>query len=99
MAGKLQELWEAQLGATVLWAPVALTFGIWAYFALPQEPALPVTGFFLITAVLMFWKARVRMGMVLLAILLSGFCSFVFSLFPIRFSRQDLANTVYLGYG
>lgn len=73
MAGKLQELWEAQLGATVLWAPVALTFGIWAYFALPQEPALPVTGFFLITAVLMFWKARGRMGMVLLAILLSGF--------------------------
>ncbi|MBZ0262721.1 MAG: ComEC family competence protein [Hyphomicrobiales bacterium] len=73
MAGKLQELWEAQLGATVLWAPVALTFGIWTYFALPQEPALPVTGFFLITAVLMFWKARGRMGMVLLAILLSGF--------------------------
>ncbi len=47
MAGKLQELWEAQLGATVLWAPVALTFGIWTYFALPQEPALPLTGFFM----------------------------------------------------
>ena len=73
MAGKLQELWEAQLGATVLWAPVALTFGIWSYFALPQEPALPVTGFFMATAILLFWKARGRMGVILLAILLSGF--------------------------
>ncbi len=73
MAGKLQELWEAQLGATVLWAPVALTFGIWTYFALPQEPALPVTGFFMVVAMLLFWKARGRMGMLLLAILLSGF--------------------------
>ena len=51
MAGKLQELWEAQLGATVLWAPVALTFGIWTYFALPQEPALPLTGFFMLLAI------------------------------------------------
>ena len=73
MAGKLQELWEAQLGATVLWAPVALTFGIWTYFALPQEPALPVTGFFMLVAILLFWKARGRMGVILLAILLSGF--------------------------
>jgi competence protein ComEC len=73
VADKLQELWEAQLGATVLWAPVALTFGIWTYFALPQEPALPITGFFMVVAILMFWKARGRMGMLLLAILLSGF--------------------------
>lgn len=73
MAGRLQELWEAQLGATVLWAPVALTFGIWSYFALPQEPALPVTGFFMAAALLLFWRARGRMGLLLLAILLSGF--------------------------
>lgn len=73
MAGKLQELWEAQLGSTVLWAPVALTFGIWTYFALPQEPALPVTGFSMIVAILLFCIARGRMGMLLLAILLSGF--------------------------
>lgn len=73
MAGKLQELWEAQLGATVLWAPVALTFGIWTYFALPQEPALSLTGFFMLMAIVLFWKARARMGMLLLAILLSGF--------------------------
>ena len=73
MAGKLQELWEAQLGATVLWAPVALTFGIWIYFALPQEPALSLTGFFMLLAILLFWRARARMGMLLLAILLSGF--------------------------
>ena len=73
MAGKLQEVWEAQLGSTVLWAPVSLTFGIWTYFALPQEPALPLTGFFMLLAVVLFWKAQARMGMLLLAILLSGF--------------------------
>jgi competence protein ComEC len=73
VAGKLQELWEAQLGATVLWAPVALTFGIWTYFALPQEPALSLTGFFMLLAIVLFWKARARMGLLLLAILLSGF--------------------------
>lgn len=73
MAGKLQELWEAQLGATVLWAPVALTFGVWAYFSLSQEPALPVTGFFMVAAILLFWKARGRMGIILLAILFGGF--------------------------
>ena len=73
MADKLQELWKAQLGATVLWAPVALTFGIWTYFALPQEPALLLTGFFMLLAIVLFWKARARMGLLLLAILLSGF--------------------------
>jgi hypothetical protein len=69
VAGKLQELWEAQLGATVLWAPVALTFGIWTYFALPQEPALSLTGFVMFLAIVLFWKARARMGLLLLAIL------------------------------
>ena len=73
MAGRLQELWEAQRGATVLWAPVALTFGIWSYFALPQEPSLSLTSFFLLMAIALFWRARARMGMLLLAILLSGF--------------------------
>ena len=73
MAGKLQEVWEAQLGATVLWAPVALTFGIWTYFSLPQEPAVLLAGFFASAALLLFWNARGRMGMLLLAILLSGF--------------------------
>jgi competence protein ComEC len=73
VTGKLKELWEAQHGATVLWAPVALTFGIWAYFALPQEPALSLTGFFMLLAIVLFWKAHARMGVLLLAILLSGF--------------------------
>ncbi len=73
MAGRLQELWEAQLGAAVLWAPVALTLGIWTYFALPQEPALPLTGFFIVLAIILFWRTRARMEMLLLAILLSGF--------------------------
>ena len=74
MAGKLQELWEAQLGATVLWAPVALTFGIWTYFALPQEPALSLTGFFMAAGhCCCSGRPAARMGLLLLAILLSGF--------------------------
>ena len=73
MAARLQELWEAQLGAMVLWAPVALTFGIWTYFALPQEPGLPVTGALGLVAAALFWQARGRAGLLLLAILLSGF--------------------------
>ena len=73
MAGKLQEVWEAQRGATVLWAPVALAFGIWIYFALPQEPTIVLTGFFTVVAVILFWKAHTRNGMLLLAILVSGF--------------------------
>ena len=73
MVGKLQEVWEAQHGATVLWTPVALTFGIWIYFSLPQEPALSLTGFFMLLAIGLFWKFRARLGMLLLAILLSGF--------------------------
>jgi competence protein ComEC len=73
VTGKLKELWEAQHGATVLWGPVALTFGIWAYFALPQEPALSLTGFFMLLAIVLFWKAHARMEVLLLAILLSGF--------------------------
>ncbi len=73
MVGKLQELREAQRGATVLWAPVALTFGIWAYFMLPREPGLALTGFFMLLAIILFWKAQARTGMILLAVLLGGF--------------------------
>ncbi len=71
--GKLQELREAQRGATVLWAPVALTFGIWSYFALPREPGVGLTGFFTLLAIILFWRSNARTGVILLAVLLSGF--------------------------
>ena len=71
-----ERLWglvEQQRGTTVLWAPVALTFGIWSYFALPQEPALSMTVFLSLVAIVLFLFARARMGMLLMAIFLSGF--------------------------
>jgi competence protein ComEC len=70
---KLNQLLEAQRGATVLWAPVVLTFGIWFYFSLPQEPGLWLALLFAALAALAFWRAKGRMSMVLIAIFLSGF--------------------------
>lgn len=70
---KLQEMWQAQAGNGVLWAPVALAFGIWGYFALPEEPAIGVTALIGAGAGGLFWVARGRLAVVLLALLLSGF--------------------------
>jgi competence protein ComEC len=70
---KLQGFLEAQRGTTVLWAPVALTFGIWFYFSLPQEPAILLTVFMAMIAIALYWLGRARVGLLFLAILLSGF--------------------------
>ncbi len=70
---KLHGLCEAQRGSTVLWAPVALTFGIWFYFSLPQEPTVLLTVFIAIVALALFVSARGRGGILLAAILLTGF--------------------------
>ena len=70
---KLHELWEAQSGNAVLWTPVALTFGIWSYFALPQEPALLLTAVVALVAAALFWLARGHLAILLVAIVLSGF--------------------------
>jgi competence protein ComEC len=70
---KLNQLLEAQRGTAVLWAPVILTFGIWFYFSLPQEPGIWLAAIFAVLACLMFWRAKGRMGLVLIAIFLSGF--------------------------
>jgi competence protein ComEC len=70
---RVQALWEAQAGNGVLWAPVALTFGIWTYFSLPEEPALALAAVMMVLAAALFWFSRGRIGMVLLAVLISGF--------------------------
>ncbi len=70
---RLQQLLEAQRGTAVLWAPVALTFGIWFYFSLPLEPAIWLAGLMSVVSLLLFWRANGRMAMVLIAIFLSGF--------------------------
>ncbi len=71
--GQVEDFVEAQRGNTVLWAPVVLTFGIWFYFALPQEPALWLALLFVAVAALCFWFARGAMMILLIAIFLGGF--------------------------
>ena len=73
MADGLQELWQAQRGSAVLWSPVVLSFGIWAYFALPREPAFALTAAFMLLAGVFFWMAPARTGFLLMAVFLSGF--------------------------
>ena len=70
---RLHEAWRAQAGNGVLWAPVALAFGIWTYFSLPQEPSIVVTVLMLAVAAFLFWVARGRLIFILLAIFLFGF--------------------------
>lgn len=70
---KLHGLLEAQRGTTVLWGPVALTFGIWFYFSLPREPTILLTSFIALVAAAIFLLARARTTMLLIAIFLSGF--------------------------
>ena len=64
---------EAQRGTAVLWAPVALAFGIWLYFSLPQEPTVTLTCFIAILAAALLTLARARAGITLIAIFLLGF--------------------------
>jgi competence protein ComEC len=42
LAALIERLIAEQEGRFFLWMPVILTLGIWSYFALPIEPALPV---------------------------------------------------------
>ena len=63
---------SGQRGRSFLWYPVFLAFGIWSYFAMPVEPGwaalMPVA---FLTAAL-FWAARQRPWLGLLAALLAG---------------------------
>jgi len=73
MGERLRGLLEEQRGNTVLWAPIALTFGIWLYFSLPREPSSLLAVFIAAVALVLLVLARGRGAILLVAILLSGF--------------------------
>ncbi|MGQ0484260.1 MAG: ComEC/Rec2 family competence protein [Hyphomicrobiales bacterium] len=63
----------SQEGRSFLWAPIAVTFGIWAYFGLPAEPLWPALAAIVIAAALLLWLGRTRPYMIVLALLPCGF--------------------------
>jgi len=64
---------EAQQGRGMLWAPVALTFGIWGYFGLQAEPSWLLLAPLTAAAALLFWTSRSRPLLALVALLIVGF--------------------------
>jgi competence protein ComEC len=57
----------------VVWAPVALTFGIWAYFALPVEPGAAITLISACSAVFLLRLANGKMAATMISLALVGF--------------------------
>ena len=72
----LRGVLEIQRGALFPWVPVALATGIGGYFALPDEPRLPVlaslTAAALVLALLAWWLAALRPLLVALALIAAG---------------------------
>ncbi len=64
---------EAQQGRSMLWAPIALSFGIWGYFGLQTEPSWLLLAPFAAAAGLLFWLSRSRPLLALLALVIVGF--------------------------
>jgi competence protein ComEC len=72
IARAMSAAFAAQEGRTVLWAPVALTFGIWTYFALAREPQWWLVGLAAMVALPLFTVARGRGPLALAALVLFG---------------------------
>ena len=83
--GLLSAAIARQEGRAFLWSPVAMTLGIWGYFALESEPARWATALAAVIAVLLLWLGR-RMPLVLMA----GLVVMGFALAKLR---TDLAAT------
>ena len=63
---------EAQQGRAMLWAPVALTIGIWGYFGLANEPSWIFLTPLAAAGVLLFWVSRSRPALALAALVILG---------------------------
>jgi competence protein ComEC len=73
-AGFVKRQLRLQEGSAVLWSPVFLTIGIWAYFALPLEPGWTLFfGVSLVLAVLLVTGAGRRGFFLGFALVLAGF--------------------------
>jgi competence protein ComEC len=59
--------------SAVLWAPIAITLGIWFYFFLPREPSPVLAVLFAVIGCLVWWLGRDRLLPVLMALSLLGF--------------------------
>ncbi len=57
----------------VIWAPVALTIGIWAYFSLPVEPGAAIMLLFAGLAAALLWIASGRFTPTMVSFALAGF--------------------------
>lgn len=68
-----QAVLEAQRGRAFLWAPVALTIGIWTYFGLSAEPTWTVAAACAAMAILVIGIWRHLGAAFLLAMVLAGF--------------------------
>ncbi len=66
---------EAQQGRSMLWAPIALTFGIWGYFGLTAEPSWLFLAPLAAISMWLFWLSRSRPVLALLALVIVGFVS------------------------
>ncbi len=64
---------SAQEGRGFLWWPIALTLGIWAYFALPSEPAMTVVAALAGLGLLLLWLGRTSPALVILGMVALGF--------------------------
>lgn len=69
----LENVLASQTGRSFLWAPIALTFGIWTYFGLPAEPLWPALLAMALAAALLLWLGRFRPMLLLLALVPCGF--------------------------
>jgi competence protein ComEC len=72
VSGLWRKVFEAQTGRGFLWAPVALTFGIWIYFVLPVEPFWVVLGPLGMAAMMLLWRGRRRPILALLGLVIVG---------------------------
>ena len=64
---------QAQAGRGFLWSPVALTFGIWAYFGMGVEPNWALVAVCAALALIGMWVGRARPLLFLVALCLAGF--------------------------
>jgi len=68
----LQERLAEQQGRAFLWTPIALTFGIWIYFALMAEPSWIGLAPLAVIAAVLLWLGRFRPWLMIVALVPVG---------------------------
>ncbi|MBI2720516.1 MAG: ComEC/Rec2 family competence protein [Rhizobiales bacterium] len=68
----ISKAYADQGGRAFLWAPVALSFGIWAYFDLPREPGWLALAPLAVVAAVLLWTSRWRPMLSIIAFAMLG---------------------------